>query len=81
MMMHSIHSELRKCARELAFLRAAEGRDMLLTSQNLSDFLSRTVEKLQEKYGGQKERHKAALELIREKVCDMIVKIYHDPRG
>jgi hypothetical protein len=50
--------------------------NLLLSSHNLSDFLSQTVDRLQEQYGDSKEAHKAALALIKDKLCEMVVTTY-----
>lgn len=50
--------------------------NMLLSSHNLSDFLSQTVDRLQQEYGDSKEAHKAALALINEKLCYKVVRTY-----
>jgi len=48
----------------------------LLSSFNLSDFLSQTVDRLQQQYVNSKEAHKAALALINEKLCYMVVRTF-----
>ena len=50
--------------------------NMLLSSFNLSDFLFQTVDRLQQQYGDSKEAHKAALALIKDKLCYMVVRTY-----
>ena len=52
--------------------------DRLLSSPVLSDFISRTIESLQDQYGNQNEAHRTALALIRDEFCSKIVATYNN---
>ena len=69
-------TDLQRVAKQISSSEIETFVNRLLSSHNLSDFLSQTVDRLQEKYGDSKEAHKAALALIKDKLCYMVVRTY-----
>jgi hypothetical protein len=68
--------DLQRVAKQISSSDIEAFVNMLLSSHNLSDFLSQTVDRLQQQYGDSKEAHKAALALIKDKLCFMVVRTY-----